>query len=40
MIFLLFELLSSKKVVNLIRKQLKILETFLKWIYARLFLVL
>lgn len=30
MIFLLFELLSSKKVVNLIRKQLKILETFLK----------
>lgn len=37
MIFLLFELLSSK---NLIRKQLKIPETFLKWIYARLFLVL
>lgn len=29
MIFLLFELLSSKK-VNLIRKQLKIPETFLK----------
>lgn len=29
MIFLLFELLSSKKVVNLIRKQLKIPETFL-----------